>query len=466
MHWNIKGIISGTLAFEGDIFETEDQRNWTDASFKTYSRPLELPFPYLVKKGELINQKITLRFSGFSNECLPQDEGLAFQFSSILMDMPWIGITKSGKKESLDKYEIETLKSISFNHYRVEVKFDNPDWIHNLNKALKETEILGYKIELVLFLTEIASIEINNLIEVLKPFERLISSILILETKTRMTNRVQFDSVYKSLKPHFTLVKIGAGTDANFAELNRSDLKGNFDFVSFSICPQVHAFDNLSLIENIAAQKYAVISCRHKFKNAPVHVSPLTLRQRFNAVATSSESENKPAEMPSCIDYRQPSLFTAAWTLGSIKALTEAGAASVTYYETVGETGILQGSEPTDFPEVFHSKPGMIFPVWYIFSRILKKDKMSLQTVSSQPLIFDGIALHDSTGTEIILANFTTTEISVLVPGLSQEYLIAKMDETNFEALTSHVTNLDSLMVKSSSKTIGLLPLGIAFIKF
>ncbi|MGA7814582.1 MAG: hypothetical protein WCA53_16975, partial [Caballeronia sp.] len=33
----------------GDTFEMEDQRNWSDASFKTYSRPLELPWPYVVE---------------------------------------------------------------------------------------------------------------------------------------------------------------------------------------------------------------------------------------------------------------------------------------------------------------------------------------------------------------------------------------------------------------------------------
>ena len=29
----------------GDVFEMEDQRNWTDASFKTYCTPLRQPFP-------------------------------------------------------------------------------------------------------------------------------------------------------------------------------------------------------------------------------------------------------------------------------------------------------------------------------------------------------------------------------------------------------------------------------------
>jgi len=33
------------LTFEGDIFETEDQRNWIDASYKTYSTPIAAPRP-------------------------------------------------------------------------------------------------------------------------------------------------------------------------------------------------------------------------------------------------------------------------------------------------------------------------------------------------------------------------------------------------------------------------------------
>src|ERR1700761_2430599 len=41
-----------TLAFEGDLFETEDQRNWTDSSFKTYCTPLALGFPHELAEGE------------------------------------------------------------------------------------------------------------------------------------------------------------------------------------------------------------------------------------------------------------------------------------------------------------------------------------------------------------------------------------------------------------------------------
>jgi hypothetical protein len=46
--------------FSGDVFEMEDQRNWSDASFKTYNRPLAWPCPYRLSKGQVVEQRITL----------------------------------------------------------------------------------------------------------------------------------------------------------------------------------------------------------------------------------------------------------------------------------------------------------------------------------------------------------------------------------------------------------------------
>ena len=47
-------------AMEGDLWECEDQRNWGDASFKTYSRPTSLPSPYLLLAGVRMEQVVTL----------------------------------------------------------------------------------------------------------------------------------------------------------------------------------------------------------------------------------------------------------------------------------------------------------------------------------------------------------------------------------------------------------------------
>ena len=56
--------LSVSCRLEGDIFEMEDQRNWTDASFKTYVRPVALPRPFKVAAGERIVQSVTIAMSG------------------------------------------------------------------------------------------------------------------------------------------------------------------------------------------------------------------------------------------------------------------------------------------------------------------------------------------------------------------------------------------------------------------
>ena len=53
-----------TCRMEGDTFEMEDQRNWTDASYKTYVRPLARPWPYTLPKGVKVEQAVRLSISG------------------------------------------------------------------------------------------------------------------------------------------------------------------------------------------------------------------------------------------------------------------------------------------------------------------------------------------------------------------------------------------------------------------
>lgn len=52
--------------FEGDLFELEDQRNWGDASFKSYCTPLRLGFPRAVAAGTLIRHTVDVSFQPVS----------------------------------------------------------------------------------------------------------------------------------------------------------------------------------------------------------------------------------------------------------------------------------------------------------------------------------------------------------------------------------------------------------------
>ncbi len=60
--------VEAEVRMEGETFEMEDQRNWSDDSFKTYGTPLALPLPVEVQEGTRIRQSITLCLFGEASE--------------------------------------------------------------------------------------------------------------------------------------------------------------------------------------------------------------------------------------------------------------------------------------------------------------------------------------------------------------------------------------------------------------
>ena len=58
------------IGFAGEVFEMEDQRNWTDASFKTYCRPQSWDQPYTLAPGQKVHHGVHLEFEG---ELVPID---------------------------------------------------------------------------------------------------------------------------------------------------------------------------------------------------------------------------------------------------------------------------------------------------------------------------------------------------------------------------------------------------------
>jgi hypothetical protein len=168
-------------------------------------------------------------------------------------------------------------------------------------------------------------------------------------------------------------VPVGAGSDCNFCELNHEHATGRFglaaaDFVFWSVTPQVHAYDHRSVMETIEAQPATVHTARAFAAGRPLVVSPLTLRQRFNPVATGVEMAPPVGELPATVDPRQLSSFAAAWTFASIAALAEAGVTSATYFETTGWRGVMECPQGSPLPEKFPSDPGVVFPVYHVLA--------------------------------------------------------------------------------------------------
>ena len=172
----------------------------------------------------------------------------------------------------------------------------------------------------------------------------------------------QWLELASQLLPRHTVV---GGTNAYFAELNRSRPTARFP-TAFSINPQVHAFDDLSLIENLEAQPETIHSARQICASG-IYVSPITLRPRSNPNATTLTVEPSDC-LPSSVDPRQRTLFGAAWTVGSLaRLLPVVGIESLTYYETIGWKGLMEAEHGNPLPDQFESRPGEIFPIYHVF---------------------------------------------------------------------------------------------------
>ncbi|KAA9354875.1 hypothetical protein [Larkinella humicola] len=431
MQWPISNDGSAVLWFVGDVFETEDQRNWTDASYKTYCTPLSRAFPVLLQTGDTIQQSVELRLVGsFANplDVEPNPSETALGFESKTLPLPVIGL--GANPEALTDSAVHLLKAARFHHLRVEVNFQHHDWHGTFRKAVGDAVLLDLKLELVLIFNQLANYELYSFLK--EPVEpSLVYSVTILSNFAKSTPATLLHEVTSPIRQAFPDAQIGAGTNAFFVAVNRQTPPlETVDFLSYAISPQAHAVDHLTLMENTTAQPDTVRDARHWTPN--VHVSPVTLRPRFNPDATSDDADSTNNQMPFSTDPRQMALFGAAWTLASLKGLIQAEARSVTYYETVGEEGIIQGDFPSAYPNQFVAEAGMVFPLYWIFRFVNGfREGRVMPTTSSQPLKVEALCLQKDNKAVLILANLTDEPQTVSAP-ITRTVVVRTLDESSF----------------------------------
>jgi len=406
---SLPGGIEAQFDFEGDLFEMEDQRNWTDGSFKTYCTPLSLGYPHSAKAGQAFGQRVSISASGDSSASAVASDTVNLSLGGPLGGkLPRLGLGVATHDVEFSDADKELLGRLHLDHLRVDLHLGDPDAATRLARAERECNALGCGIELALFVTDQADQELCGLVSHL-PVAAPVSRVLVFHEKEQVTSPQWVEQVRSRIAPRLSGVPIGGGTNLYFAELNRSRPNpAELDAVAYSINPQVHASDERSLVENLEAQCATVVTARFFCGELSLIVSPVTLKPRFNPDAVGPEPAPQAGELPSAVDPRQMSLFAAVWTLGSIKQLAEGGAASVTYYETTGWRGIKETERGCPDPESFLSAPAMVFPVYHVFADIADLKTTELLACSStDPLRVQGLALSGGEGVHLLVANLT-----------------------------------------------------------
>ena len=328
--WTAGGIRS-TLEFRGDSFEMEDQRNWSDASFKTYSTPLALPFPVYIAAGTRIEQSITLKSERIGeSDRATADTAIAM----VSAGRPAPSITESASSEPGQVPPGFTLEA---GGVLVELEVATGTWRAALERAVQEAGPAALDVRIVarsasdveLALDALAGIHLARL-GVFSPISHVTEPELWLALVNGTAERQ-------------IVADLVGGTRGHFTELNRNHetIPADLPALTFSMTPQMHTTSRHQLVESIATQRIIAENAVRIAHGRPIHIGPITLRARFKAVATSDASADGDrsddvtasdvsgddpsdlgggygaAGMPGSTDSRQSSEALVAWTVAS-----------------------------------------------------------------------------------------------------------------------------------------------------
>jgi hypothetical protein len=138
--------------FEGDLWETEDHRNWTDANFKTYSTPISLGFPHRLEEGQAIVQQVIVTPSGIA-AAGDASGPVALRIGAPTgTRVPAVGLGMASDGQPLSEREVEVLKALAPAHLRVESWLDRDGWSEAVAAAQKTARQIGCSLELSLHL--------------------------------------------------------------------------------------------------------------------------------------------------------------------------------------------------------------------------------------------------------------------------------------------------------------------------
>ena len=340
-----------SLDFEGDRFEMQDHRNWTDANWKTYGTPLEYGFPMEIGAGTELYQRITMTVAG-PGAGHGADDSVTLQVDSEAADrLPRIGHLLTAMPTSA---QIERLRELHPAHVRVNLHPGND--IHGrLADAVDVARELDSHLEVALFIrAESVEDDAATMAEALVVCPARIARILVLlETSGFSALRGACppevaDAVLAALSSRGVFgPSVLSGTTQFFADINRDRPDySRLDGIVFAVNPQVHACDDRSMMQNARGIPPVVDFSRRLYGDIEVVLSPVDL------IGVNGPFPGGPSGDPGRAaneDPRQRSSTGAAWTLAALSEMARCGVTSVTMFELVGPRGLM-AEEDFKFP--------------------------------------------------------------------------------------------------------------------
>lgn len=288
------------VAMEGETFEMEDQRNFGDASYKTYCYPQSRPYPYSIETGQKVAQtvRITAKPWGSRVEGLPpMPDGVAgLLFVDESLPVPLIGLCVDSETDP------RAFAVAPVDYIRL---------------PADQAQDVGLPLELAIDLSEDAEGRVERALAKIASLSQPPDRVIVTPVKAKS----HVDALRDGMDEVLVLV---SGSD--LGDLNRSDLKPiEADGVAFGFHPQTHLFDDRTLFENVESLPDLAATAAERTEG-PVVVGPVRLHSQA--------------------DPRTRSLLFASWLVAALASLVRSDVDAVTLFDLQGDDGLFQEGRP------------------------------------------------------------------------------------------------------------------------
>lgn len=321
--------------FEGDVFEMEDQRQWGDASFKTYVRPLALPWPYRIADGAVMRQAVQI---GWTPGAVGQGA------APLTCAVPEARFPETALLLTADEAArpdaVALIRQIAPQRLLCHVDAAAGHGAAELaafaalQPALPD---LAFDLELIAACPVGGDLdaEFAGYAAALAAAGFSPASIMVCPAVDRQSTPPGSDwppcppleAVHAAARRAFPGQVLGGGMASFFPELNRKRPPVRMlDFVTHGFCPIVHAADDLSVMETLETLPHILLSARAIAAGCGYRLGPSTIAMRQNPYG--SRTIPNPQHGRVCMaddDPRQDGAFAAAWTLGLAAQIAQAG---------------------------------------------------------------------------------------------------------------------------------------------
>lgn len=335
-------------------FEMEDQRNWGDASYKTYVGSLHEPWPFPVSEGDMFAQEITITIKPGKMDVQPATSAREVQ-PEKRFHMPETGIAVplDGAVEALDN--IKRFGAFKPGFVSAYLRSDalRPEELEALGQI---SQTLGCRLSVEL---EVHGDPGDSLASVAKRFsEASLDAHSILACPAEYLSSYQpdgewpevmpFGKFYALVRGHFPHARIGGGMLTYFTELNRKWPPAKpIDYVGHGYCPIIHAADEETVLQNIATLPFIAATIADHLPGIRYEIisARLSMRQNPYGAATQPNPDGKRIAM-AIADPREKGQFGALWMLEIAETVASTHASALCLGALSGEASIYDANAP------------------------------------------------------------------------------------------------------------------------